>query len=1037
MSASGVTPTRTRPPTIAARHDIPGMLVPFHGAFGPAQPMVRRSKMRFWILRTTMVAALALAAAVPVRAQDTGQIHGTVTDSVSGQPVPLAVVTVAGTNLSATVQSNGQFDLANVPAGRAVVRIQRLGFSPAQRTVAITGGATTTLDVRLVAAAVSLSSVVAIGYGTENREQITSAVASISDSNFVQAPALDAASLVKDKVAGLVVTTPTGDPTARNEVMLRGINTIDGSRSPLVLVDGIPGDLDTVSPKDIASISVLKDASAAAIYGSRASNGVILITTKQYHGAAPTIRYDAYVSQQSLYNTPGFLTATDYRRMIGQGVPFQDMGSNTNWENQVLRSPVSSRHNVTVMGGSENNSYTGSLDYENTQGVFNRSDNKSITGRLSVDQRMYNDKLETNFEILNRIHDNFAGPSYPYAWRQALIRNPTDQVYDSTGAIQERSGYFYDNPVGIIQTDNGQNEDRDLRLHATVTLRPVSGLNLSLLAGTERGESQYGEATTFQNTATTKSGLDGTAYRSASSNISHIVQGTGTYTGAIGHQDFTVLGGYQYEDFEGDNFNAYNYGFPTDLFGSNALQQGSALSDGQATMRSGKSSNTLIGFFSRVNYDWDNRFLLMGSVRYEGNSRFGANHKWGLFPAVSAGWQLANESFVQHALPWVNALKLRAGYGVTGIAPRSSYLSLTSYSYGSKFLYNGTWVEGLAPSSNPNPDLRWEQKAETNVGVDFAAFDSRLSGSFDVYQADNRNMLYNYSVPVPPNLFGTILANVGHMQNRGMEFSVDWAVIRRPQLTWTTSANWSTNTNKLVSLSNSTYQTTDNFSTGYTGEPIQQSTHRVQIGWPIGNFWGWKSVGVDSSGAFMVLDSTGNTIPILQAKESDKRVLGNGLPKDYVAWNNTVRFHAFDLNVGMHGAFRYQILNFMRMFYENTKVTQYNMLKSAYNKAYGNRTVAGDLTYVSYYIENGDFWKLDNVTLGYTVPARLLGRAGSALSGARLYVSGSNLLTLTGYKGMDPEVTTLGSSDNLSPGDDSRDQYPTTRTFTLGLSVKF
>ncbi|HEU4990453.1 MAG: SusC/RagA family TonB-linked outer membrane protein [Gemmatimonadota bacterium] len=991
--------------------------------------------MRFRIVRLWAAVALTLATAVPAAAQGTGQIRGTVTDSVAGQPLAGAVVSARGH--STLVRDDGSFVLTGVPAGTVRLRVQRLGYSPAQQTVTVSAGGTATANFRLIPAAVALQSVVAVGYGTERREQVTSAVSSVNAADFVQAPPRTAASLIQGKVAGLIVTTPSGDPTSGTEVMLRGIPTIEGSRSPLVLIDGIPGDLNTVSPKDIASISVLKDASAAAIYGSRASNGVILITTKKYSGGQPSIRYDGYADVQAIAKRPDFLTASDYRRLIQQGYAFQDMGYNTNWENQVLRQPVSSRNTLSITGGSATNSYNGSLDFENTQGIFDRSDNKSITGRIALDQRMYDQKLETNFELLSRIHDNFAGPSYAYAWRQALIRNPTDRVRDTTGAIQERSGYFYDNPVGIINTENGQNEDRDLRMHGTVTLRPFEGLSLSLMGGTERTDAQYGDATTFQNTATTKSGLDGTAYRSASSTTDHIVEGTGTYNGSLGRQDYTLLGGYSYEDFENDGFSAYNYGFPTDLFGYNALEQGSALAAGQASMNSGKSSYKLIGFFGRLNYSWADRFLVMGSVRYEGNSRFGANHKWGLFPAVSAGWQLGNEQFIKNRFHWIDELKLRVGYGVTGIAPSASYLSLTSYGYGAKFLYNGTWVQGLSPVRNPNPDLRWEQKSEINTGVDFALFRSRLTGSFDVYRSDNRDMLYNYSVPVPPNLYGSILANVGHMRNNGFELSLSYDVVRRRNFTWTTSGNWSTNANRLMSLSNAAYQTADFFNTGYTGEPVQQSTHRVQVGQPIGNFWGWKSVDIDSTGAWIVLDSAGNRISIRDAKEKDKRVLGNGLPKDYVAWNNTVRYGRFDLNVNMRGAFRFQILNFQRMFYENPTILQYNMLKSAFNKVYGKRLLHYDLAYVSYYLENGDYWKVDNVTLGYTLPARMLGRAASAISSARVYLSGSNLLTLTGYKGMDPEVTTLGSSDNLSPGDDNRDTYPTTRTFTFGLSLKF
>jgi hypothetical protein len=297
-------------------------------------------------------------------------------------------------------------------------------------------------------------------------------------------------------------------------------------------------------------------------------------------------------------------------------------------------------------------------------------------------------------------------------------------------------------------------------------------------------------------------------------------------------------------------------------------------------------------------------------------------------------------------------------------------------------------------------------------------------------------MLYNYSVPVPPYLYGSMLANVGQMRNEGIEASLTYDVIRRPDFRWTTSANWSTNRNKLVKLSNDVFQAGDWFTAGYTGEPIQLSTHRVDVGGPIGNFYGFESVDIDDDGKWIVLDSAGNRISIDDVNENDRRILGNGLPKHYVGWNNTVQWKGFDLNVNMRGAFGFQILNFQRMFYENPTILQYNMLESAFDPVYGKRTVNYDLAYVSYYIENGDYWKIDNVTLGYTFDQNQLPLVSNVVSSARLYLSGRNLLTLTGYKGMDPEVSVFGL-DGLSPGNDQRDTYPTTRMFTAGVSLTF
>jgi len=421
-------------------------------------------------------------------------------------------------------------------------------------------------------------------------------------------------------------------------------------------------------------------------------------------------------------------------------------------------------------------------------------------------------------------------------------------------------------------------------------------------------------------------------------------------------------------------------------------------------------------------------------VRYEGNSRFGAGNKWGVFPAVSAGWRLSEEGFVKRALPFVSDLRIRTGYGVTGIAPSNSYLSLTSYSFGQRFLYNGQWVQGLAPSRNPNPNLQWEEKHELNSGLDVSMFAGRLNGTLDVYRRDTKNMLYNYSVPVPPYLFGSILANVGSMRNSGVEAQVSYDVLRGRNLRWTTSANWSRNSNRLVTLSNETFQPSDDcFFTGATGEPIQQSTHRVCVGAPIGNFYGWKSIDIDDQGEWIIENTQGQPTPIRRATAADRQNLGNGIPKQFAAWNNSLRFRNVDFELNMRGAFGFQILNYLRMYYENPKITQYNMLKSAFDPVYGKRPVNYDLAYVSYYVEDGDYWKLDNATLGYAVPSRLLGALGRQVSNARVYVSGRNLLTITGYKGLDPEVPTTG----LTPGQDQRDQYPTTRMFTAGMTVSF
>jgi TonB-linked SusC/RagA family outer membrane protein len=995
--------------------------------------------MRNWLVRATIAVLLTWMGATTASAQATGQITGVVSDAETGQPLQGAQVHIPDTSLGILANAQGRFVLLNVPAGEVLVRVLRIGYGTAEQTVTVTAGSTATVDFQMQPQAVELGQLVVTGYGEQRREDLTGAVAKVTAEDFVEAPARDAASLIVGKIAGVNIQTPSGDPRDNTEIMLRGVTTINGDRDPLVIVDGVPGSLETVAAQDIESIDVLKDGSAAAIYGSRATNGVIFITTKKHTaGTPPTIRYDGHVAMQSIYNQPDFLDASDYRRVIAQdeaaGVEprFQDFGTTTDWQDVLLRTPVSHTHNLTLSGGAESTNYTASLGYESQEGTLERSYQDELTARVNVSHSMFDNKLQTDVNLLTRTETSLPNnnyPNYDYAWRQILIRNPTDRVYADDGLYQERGVYFYPNPVGLINEYTGEEEDRDFRLHGTVTLRPVQGLSLSMLAGMEKGSQIRGWSNT-QTAVSSRLSDFLTAGRSTNSSEDRILELTGNYATTFGDHYVTLLGGYSYQDITNENFTAGNRDFPTDLFGWNALETGDGLGDGLASIGSGKSGYKVIGFFSRLNWDWQNRFLLMGSVRYEGNSKFGADHKWGLFPGVSVGWRLSEEGFLQDG-PF-DDLKVRAGFGVTGIAPDNAYESLTSYEYGARFPFNGTWVQGISPVRNPNPDLRWEKKEEVNVGVDFSLMDYRLVGSLDVYRRTTKDMLFNYDVPSPPFLYRSIQANVGHMKNSGIEADLTYDLIRSADLRWQVGANWSHNTNELVKLSTDVFNAGECFFAGHTGEPIQQATHRVCVGQPIGNFYGWKSVGLGEDGRWLVEDTLGQAISIDDIGDQ-RHVIGNGIPDHFAALNTSVRYKAFDVSANMRGAFGHQILNFMRLYYENPTRNEYNMLRSALDPVYG-KELTSELAYVSHYVEDGDFWKLDNVTLGYTFDTASLPLGlSNALTRARIYVSGRNLWTLTGYQGMDPEVRITG----LDPGTDHRDQYPTTRTFTTGVNLVF
>ncbi len=953
-------------------------------------------------------------------------VTGVVTDASSGAPLQGATVSVKNTATVTSSDADGKFSIT-VPSDDAVVDISYVGYV----TLSLPVKGTNSLSVKLNKDINSLDEVVVVGYGTQKKGDLTSAVASVKQESFVKGFVRDAAQLIQGKVAGLSVSTSSGSPTAGTQIQLRGITTLNASTAPLVLIDGVPGNLNSVSPEDIESIDVLKDGSAAAIYGTRGTNGVILITTRKIQGGGKSVvEYNTYASIQTIARRPRFLNAEEFRQFSKDGYPFIDYGLNTDWFKEISRpTPFSQTHNLTFQGGNRQTSYTANINYRNWEGMFLKSVNRQLTLRADVNHSMLEGKVKVNLNVISRQRNDDGGFN-SYVYRQSVIRNPTDSVYDFQGNWKERNIYFYDNPLGYLMETLARNESQETRLSASVTANIARGLNAKLLVANVKNESLSGFSETKKHVSTTKNGRNGNASRSTSASEDNLLEFTLDYTKSIGKHRFVALAGYSYQDQKYEDFSVSNWDFPTDEYSYNRLQAGNALGRGEASMSSFQSSSKLIGFFGRINYNFSDKYLLSASVRREGSSKFGANHKWGTFPAISAAWRVKNESFLRD-VAFIHDLKVRAGFGVTGIAPGDAYLSQTSLNYGTRFLDNGVWIQSLSPVRNPNPDLRWEKKEEVNFGIDLSILKGRLSTTIDIYKRTTRDMLYNYSVPVPPYLFNSILANVGVMENKGVEVLINYNAIQKKDFSWETSVNFSTNSNKLVSLSNNQFRTTANFFTaGGTGEPVQDYTHRVDIGGPIGNFHGYRSVDIDANGLWIIEGADGKPKPYSQARQEDKKILGNGLPKYYAGWNNTVRYKNWDLSVLMRGAFGFQILNFQRMFYENSQpqiLGNYNVLLSAFDKVYGKTRLTNSQAYVSYYVENGDYWKIDNITLGYNVNLK----SNKYVKSLRIYASGLNMFTITGYKGIDPEVNRSG----LAPGNDERDKYPTTRTFTLGALV--
>lgn len=964
-------------------------------------------------------------------------IKGKVTDE-QGLPLPGATVLVKNSKIATNTDFDGNFEI-KIAEDESVLVISYVGYITQEVKVSKSDN----LKIILRQEANKLEDVVVIGYGSQKKADLTSAVATVKAENFVKGAVQDAGQLLQGKVAGLTITSPSGNPTDGTQILLRGNTTLFGANSnPLVLIDGVPGNLKTVAPDDIESIDVLKDGSAAAIYGVRGSNGVIIITTKRSKGTVTSsVDYSHYISTQVIAKKLDMLTAQDYRDQIAAGTRAAswDGGSDTDWLKEATQTPFTQVSNLTMRGGDSKTNYLASANYNAQEGIFKKSDNTTFTGRIDVNHNMLDDKLKINIGLLNQTNNftrNNNGDNSFNGWiyRQTVIRNPTEPVRNADGTFYEQTGNFdYENPLALLFESNGESKNVNSRMNATIIYKPIKDLKLSALFSYSRFNRNSGYSETKNHISNIKSGVNGFASVNSALSIDRMTEWTAEYTKSVNDHRFVVLGGYGYQENVFTSMYADNQDFPTDIFGYNNLALGEGIKNNKATIASTKSETNLISFFGRLNYSYKDKYLLLASLRHEGASQlYGAKKPWGDFWGISGGWKITKENFMENQKIF-DDLKLRIGYGITGNPPSTGFLSQPLITYGDYVYSNGKWTRVLVPATNANPLIRWEEKEETNIGLDFSILKGRITGTIDAYNRQIKGLLYNYEVPSPPNLYHSTTANVGKMQNKGLEIMLNFVPVKSTDFVWNTSVSYSTNTNKLISLSNELYQTTSPyFTTGFAGIPVQTFTHIVTVGQNIGDFYGYKVIDIDANGKWIYEGKNGEPVNYNDFAHNfeDKKVIGNGLPKFYLSWNHNFAYKNFDLGITMRGAFGYQIINSQRMYMENPAIQNYNILKSAYEPVFGKTALnVNALELNSYYVENGDFWKIDNVTLGYNfnkIKSRYL-------KGARLYLSSLNTFTITKYKGLDPEVNRLG----LNPGIDERDKYPTTRTFTMGMNLNF
>ena len=945
---------------------------------------------------------------VPKKSQaNTIAVTGNVKDEL-GESVIGASIMEKGTTNGVVTDYDGNFTLS-VPAD-AIIVVSYIGS--ASQEIAVKGRHE--LQITLKEDNNVLNEVVVVGYGTQKKGDITSSVGSVKSEDFTQGAINDAGQLIQGKIAGLSVTNPSGDPTGKTEISLRGNTTILGaSTNPLILIDGVPGDFNTVAPEDMGKV-IGK--------GGRIAKSIRTVVKAAASG------------EDKICN------ADDYRQQISAGLrdASWDKGSNTDWLDEITRTPFSHVHNLSFKGGTQKTNYVFNLNYRSIQGIFKRSDKQEFQGRAEVNHNMFNDKLLLNFSILGNqtgyTSTSDGGSFNTYCYRQALIHNPTEPVKNPDGSWYENTGIFeYDNPVARLYESDGKQDITQLRVNANITFNPIQELSFKALLSYDKTHQYGGYYETKNHISTLRDGRNGYAATGASTDMTKLLEITAQFRKTFGDHNLSVLAGYSYQKMNYENQYEQNWDFPTDLYSYHNIGTGNALKEGLANMYSYKLESNLIGFFGRLNYSYKNRYLLMASIRHEAASQLAGTEKpWGTFPSVSLGWRITEEKFMENQKVF-DDIKLRAGYGVTGSQPSQSFLGKSMLGYGDYYYYNGQWIQALQPTQNANPYLKWEEKHEYDVGVDFSVLNYRINVSIDWYYRLIKGLLYDYSVPSPPNLYTTTRANVGEMSNSGLEVMVNAIPVKTQKFEWNSTVTFSTNTNKLKSLSNELYQaSSDYFMSGWIQEPVKTESHIVRIGHPVGEIYGFKVVDVDENGKWIYENKDGQLVGYDDFTHSfeDKKVLGNGLPKWHLGFNNTFRYKDWDLSVNMRGAFGFQIINCARMFYENRSRQDWNRLKSAYDKVFGKALLNTGCAeeFNSYYVENGDYWKIDNITLGYRFR-----NVCKFINSIRVYGSVNNALTITGYKGVDPEVSTSG----LAPGYDNRDQYPHTRSFTVGANITF
>lgn len=992
------------------------------------------------MLKSMPLMALAFFYVIAASAQESIKVSGKVTDNNSS---PLVGVTVAvkGTRNSVVTGSDGTFSIA-APGASSVLVFSYVGFQPQESPV----GSQTFFSIRLAQSSVNLNEAIVVGYGTQKKREITSAITRVDAEQFNKGNISDVSQLLQGKVAGLSISKPGGDPNAAYTIRLRGLSTLGANTSPLIVIDGqIGADINSVDPNDIASMDVLKDGSSAAIYGTRGSAGVIIITTKSGSRNGPTVSYNGSVTAENAARFTKHMSSTEFRKLLQSTGAGTDYGANTDWDKAITRTGITQDHNLSLAGSNGHTSYDVSLNYRNGEGIAITTGYNQVNGRVNLTHKALNDRLVFNVQM-SLTHRN-ADLGFANAFEYATIYNPTSPIHVPVGSINDIAGggWFefsatdYSNPVALLVQNTNHSETKRQNVAASAEFEIIKGLKFLVRYAqqtTNVDSNKYSPINAYANRGFDANsdngyGRHGLKFLGNGQAFNQLYENTLSYQHTFNDFDLGAVGGYSYQNFVNNGNSIMAGNFVTDANSDN-IAAAQDIGNGLATVTGYKNASKLVGFFGRVTANYKNMAFLAASLRREGSTQFGPNNKWGNFPAVSGGVDFSHI----WDIPSVNNLKLRASYGKTGSLPPYSYLSLQTLAVsGSYYSGNGLYGNTYGPVQNANPNLKWETKAETDIGLDFALFNNRLSGSADYFRRTTSNLIFNATVPVPPNLVSTTWENIGTLQSTGFEFMINYDLLKRQKFSWTTSLNFSRAHVVLTKLDPTlagSYVGASNL-----GSPGQEATQitRAMEGQPIGLFYQAVYRGVDKNGKYLFDDGKGNAVA---DNNNYKTIIGNGLPKFEMGWTNTFRYGKWDLNVFFRGAFGHDLINTYRAFYENPTVASvYNVVKTKYY----NPKVNDAQLFSSLFVEKGTFVKLDNATIAYNWLLKKEGAPAGGFRSLRVYVTGYNLILITKYTGADPEVRYADQSTNppniLAPGIDRRENWVLTRSFTLGVNLGF